>query len=81
MSLTDFRCAEYRDGKAVADQETRRRITEIGIRKLARAIGLNRETVAFVANGLPVKAITLQRVIKGVSKKANTGPGSACPVR
>src|SRR5712691_3998074 len=36
LSLVDFRCAEYVDGKMRADEETRRRIVEIGIRKVAR---------------------------------------------
>jgi len=30
MSMVDFRCAEYSDGKVVADKETRKRIMEIG---------------------------------------------------
>jgi len=28
--MVDFRCAEYSDGKVVADKETRKRIMEIG---------------------------------------------------
>jgi hypothetical protein len=34
-SMVDFQCAEYSDGKTVADQELRKRILKIGIRKTA----------------------------------------------
>ena len=45
MSMVDFRCAEYSDGKVVADKETRKRIMEIGIRKVARETGIHTDTV------------------------------------
>ena len=64
MSMVDFRCKEYTDGKVVADQELRRRILEIGIRKLARASEVNRETVALIAKGDPVKPSTLAKVVQ-----------------
>lgn len=66
MSLVDFRCAEYSDGKMVADQDTRTRIIKIGIREVARQSGLDRETVAFVARGNPIKAITLYKLINAL---------------
>jgi hypothetical protein len=63
VSLVDFRCAEYVDGKMRADEETRRRIIEIGIRRVARETGINRETVALVTNGKTVKAVTLRKIV------------------
>jgi hypothetical protein len=46
ISMVDFRCKKYTDGKMVADQEIRKRIAEIGIRRVARDSWVNRETVA-----------------------------------
>ena len=66
-SLVDFRCTEYAGGKVIADPETRNRIVEIGIRTVARRTGINRETVALIANGQKVKASTLARVTKCMS--------------
>jgi len=40
-SLVDFTCKEYGDGKVVADEELRKRIREIGIRKVAQKSGLD----------------------------------------
>jgi hypothetical protein len=65
MSMVDFRCKEYTDGKVVADTAIRRRIVEMGIRNVARASGVNRETVAMIAKGNPVRSKTLARVIAG----------------
>jgi len=64
LSMVDFTCAEYSDGKVVADQELKKRITEIGIRKLARLSGINRETLSLIANGSPVKPSTITRVAR-----------------
>ena len=74
MSLVDFRCAEYVDGKVKADAETRKRIVEIGIRKVAREIGINRETVALVANGKAVKSRTFRKIVDFVAKGARPTP-------
>jgi hypothetical protein len=52
----------------VADNETRRRIIEIGIRKIARETGIDKETVLFISQGKPVKAITLAKVIRFISE-------------
>ena len=71
MSMVDFRCAEYVDGKMKADEEARRRIIEIGIRKIARETGINRETVALVANGKTVKGVTLRKIGDFVAKGAS----------
>lgn len=61
--MVDFRCAEYSHGKLVADADTRKRINDIGIRKVARESRIDRETVALIANGGRVKSITLAKVI------------------
>ena len=70
VSLVDFRCAEYVDGKMKADEETMKRIVEIGIRRVARETGINRETVALVANGKTVKSVTLRRIVAFLAKGA-----------
>jgi len=61
-SMVDFVCREYSDGKVVADAGVRKRIMEVGIRKVARGSGVNRETVAIIAKGNPVKVGTLSKV-------------------
>jgi hypothetical protein len=70
VSMVDFRCAEYVDGKMKADDETRKRIVEIGIRKVARETGINRETVALVANGKTVKSRTFRKIVDSMVKGA-----------
>jgi hypothetical protein len=70
VSMVDFRCAEYVDSKMKAGEETRKRIVEIGIRKVARETGINRETVALVANGKTVKPITLRKILALLAKGA-----------
>jgi len=67
LSMVDFRCAEYSDGKTVADGETRDRIRKIGIRKIARETGIDKETVLFISQGKPVKAITLAKIMRFIS--------------
>ncbi len=71
MSMVDFRCAEYRDGKAVADEETRKRIAEIGIRRTARQTNVDSKTVMLISRGEQVRAGTLAKVVEFVYK--------ACP--
>jgi len=66
MSLVDFHCAEYSDGKTVADQELRKRIVEIGIRKTARATQIDSKTIMLISRGERVKPTTLARVIEFV---------------
>ena len=66
-SMVDFQCKEYTDGKVVADSETRKRILKTGIRRVARESGVNRETVALIANGNPVKQNTLATVVKSTN--------------
>ena len=65
-----LRCAEYVAGKVKADEEARKRIVEIGIRKRACETGINRETVALVANGKNVKAVTLRKIVAFLAKGA-----------
>jgi DNA invertase Pin-like site-specific DNA recombinase len=64
MSMADFVCAEYGDGRVVADKETRTRIREVGIREIARATKINRETVSLIANEGRVKPSTLARIVE-----------------
>ena len=64
MSLVDFRCAEYVGDKVIASSDIRKRIIDIGIRKVARDTGLHSDTVTLIARGNPVKAITLRDVIQ-----------------
>jgi hypothetical protein len=71
LSLVDFRCAEYVDGKMKADAATRKRIVEIGIRKVARETGINRETVALVANDGTVKPRTMRKIADFLAKGVN----------
>ena len=71
LSLVDFRCAEYVDGKIKADAATRKRIVEIGIRKVARETGINRETVALVANDGTVKPRTMRKIADFLAKRVN----------
>jgi len=60
--MVDFHCSEYNVGKMVADEQTRNWIKETGIRRVARDSKVNRETVALVANGEPVKPSTLAKL-------------------
>ena len=62
MSLVDFRCVEYSDGKTVADPELREQIVEIGIRKIARATKIDSKTVMLISKGHRVKPSTLSKV-------------------
>jgi hypothetical protein len=71
MSMVDFRCAEYNDGKVVADHETRKRIVEIGIRQVARGTGIVRNTVRLVTRGEPVKPITLAKLIGFIQQQSD----------
>lgn len=63
LSLVSFECTEYPGGKLVADLETRERIKRIGIRRVAQQTGINRETIALIANGQRVKANTLSQLV------------------
>jgi hypothetical protein len=69
MTMVDFVCAEY-SGKVVANEETRQRIIELGVRRVAREVHLDRETVALIAHGIPVKGKTLAQIVKFVEKKS-----------
>ena len=70
-SMVDFQCAEYSDGKTVADQELRKRILEIGIRKTARATKTDSKTIMLISRGERVKPSTLAQVLEFISKGEN----------
>jgi hypothetical protein len=63
-SMVDYRCTEYADGKTIAEPDTRKQIVEIGIRRVAKCSGVNRETVALIAKGNRVKPGTLFKVVR-----------------
>ena len=68
-SMVDFQCTEYSDGKTVADQELRRRIAEIGIRKTARATKTDSKTVMLISRGERVKPTTLSKILQFRDKR------------
>ena len=70
MSMVDFRCSEYAGGKMKADEQTRKRIVGIGIRKVARETGIHSDTVTLIARGKPVKPGTLQKLVEFIVKGA-----------
>jgi hypothetical protein len=64
MSLVDFRCMEYRNGKVIANKEIIEQIVKFGIRKVERGTGIHRETIILITKGKAVKPITLSKIIK-----------------
>jgi len=70
-SMVDFHCAEYSDGKTVADQELRKRILEIGIRKTARATKTDSKTIMLISRGERVKPSTLTKILQFFEKREN----------
>jgi hypothetical protein len=68
VSIVDFRCTEYSDGKVMADKELRSRIVERGIRRLARQTGIHSDTITLISKGTPVKAKTLSKVVEFIEK-------------
>lgn len=71
MSMVDFRCTEYSDGKVVADEKTIRRLLEIGIRKTARGTEIHSDTVTLIARREPVKPITLAKVVAFIEQHSD----------
>jgi hypothetical protein len=67
--MVDFKCAEYSDGKTVADQELRKRILETGIRKAARATKTDSKTIMLISRGERVKPSTLEKVREFFNKR------------
>jgi hypothetical protein len=67
-SMADFQCTEYSDGKTIADQELRKRIVEIGIRKTARSTNIDSKTIMLISRGEQVRARTLAKVVEFVRK-------------
>jgi hypothetical protein len=68
LSMVDFRCAEYSGGRMAADEETRKRIAKIGIRKTARETNIDSKTIMVISRGEPVKAATLAKVVQFVNR-------------
>jgi hypothetical protein len=68
-SIVDFQCAEYGDGKAVADQELRERILQIGIRKTARKTKVDSKTIMLISRGERVKPSTLAKILQFLDKR------------
>ncbi len=66
-SMADFRCAEYSDGKLIANVQTRERIADIGIRKTARTTQVDSKTIMAIVRGDPVKRITLGKVVRFIN--------------
>lgn len=64
-----FKCGEYSDRKTVADDELRRRIMEIGIRKTARTTQTDSKTVMLISRGECVKPSTLAKVRELLKKR------------
>ena len=50
ISMVDFRCAEYRQGKVIADEELIRQILKFGIRRTARAASVDSKTVMLITH-------------------------------
>jgi hypothetical protein len=63
MSLVDFRCMEYRNGKVTANAETIRRMEEFSERQIERATGLDRQTIRLIRRREPVKLVTLSKIV------------------
>jgi hypothetical protein len=53
----------------VADQELRRQIGEIGIRKTARATKTDSKTVMLISRGERVKPTTLAKILQFLDKR------------
>ncbi len=65
MSLVDFKCMEYRNGKVIANKVTQERIAKFSERQIEEATGLDRKTIRLIRRGKePVKPITLSKIIK-----------------
>ena len=69
--MVDFHCAEYSDGKTIADEELRKLIVEFGIRKTARATNKDSKTIMLIVKGERVKPSTLARVREFFNKREN----------
>ncbi len=67
----DFHCAEYSDGKTIADEELRNQIAEFGIRKTARATKTDSKTIMLIVRRERVKPSTLAKVREFFRKREN----------
>ena len=69
QSLVDFQCAEYSDGKTLADEELRKQILETGIRRTARITKTDSKTIMLIVRRERVKPSTLANVREQLSRK------------
>ena len=69
MSMVDFVCAEYSAAQAVADKKARKRIVEIGLKKIARETGIDRNTLRLIVRGKAVKPKTLARITDFIERR------------
>ena len=60
----DYKCKIYSSSKVSADPETQKKISIIGIRRVARGSGLDRKTVRLIASGGIVRKKKYQDVTK-----------------
>jgi hypothetical protein len=68
MSMVGFTCKEYSHGRAIADENTIRRIIELGIRTTAWATKVDAKTIMKITRCEPVKPGTLAKVISFIGK-------------
>ena len=64
ISMVDFVCTEFSEGKVRATKEQREQIIKIGIRKIERETGIHHDTILLIAHGDFVKPRTLRTIIK-----------------
>jgi hypothetical protein len=68
ISMVDFRCAEYHNGKVVADAKTIQRIKAFGIRELKRRTGIDDKTLTLITRSKGVKPKTLRNLIRALDE-------------
>jgi hypothetical protein len=62
--MVDFRCAEYHNGKVVADGMTIKRIKDFGIRNLERQTRISHHTINLICGQKGVKSRTLRNIVQ-----------------
>jgi len=75
ISMVDFVCAEFSEGKVRASEEQRTQITDAGIRKLERETGIDHKTISLITNGEFVRPRTLRAVIKFLEEQKSKQDG------
>jgi hypothetical protein len=74
LTLVDFNCAEYSDGKVVADKELRQGIVKFGVRKTASATKTDSKTIMLISRGERVMPRTLAKVSEFFRKAGIENP-------